>query len=157
VTKSVGERGRVVATPGLYSELLALVTAVWFEIDHEDGSAVSSHFTPDGELTFSERTFRGRDAIDAVYRHRGARGPRVSRHVVTNMHVRSANAESASAVSTLLLFAQDGRPPLPATAPTMVGDVHDRFHHSEDGWLIASRRIEIAFIVPGDVLAVPVR
>ncbi|MFJ4654401.1 nuclear transport factor 2 family protein [Nocardia sp. NPDC088792] len=145
----------------VHTDLSMLVTALWFEIDHGDGSAASGFFTADAELTFSRKTFRGTDEIDGVYRERTARGPRVSRHLMSNFHILRHDTDLVEAVSALVLYAQDGTPPIPATAPVLVADVFDRFTRvgTPDGeagsWLIASRRIENRFLVPGDVLAVP--
>ncbi|MBC8091761.1 MAG: nuclear transport factor 2 family protein [Pseudonocardia sp.] len=145
----------------MHSELSMLVTALWFEIDHGDGSAASSFFTADAELTFSRRTFRGTDEIDGAYRDRAARGPRVSRHLMSNFHVLRHETDLVEAVSALVLYARDGRPPLPTTVPVLVADVFDRFVRGREPdvqtrrWLIASRRIENHFLMPGDVLAVP--
>ena len=141
----------------LHGELLAAVTALWFEIDHGDGSDASAFFTPDAELRFIDRSFRGTAEIDAVYRTRTERGPRVSRHLVTNLHVLRADEASASAVSALLLFADDGEPPRPTVTPLMVGDVIDEFVRIGDRWLISSRHVREVFRAPDSVLAVPTR
>jgi hypothetical protein len=154
-----------------YTELTMLVTDLWYEIDHHGGAAASRFFTADAELTFSRRTFRGTAAIDGVYRDRAARGPRVSRHLMSGFHILRHTTDAVEAVSALVLYAQDGEPPRPTTTPVLVADVLDRFVRStevrsgevrsgeadgpERRWLIASRRIENRFLVPGDVLAVP--
>jgi len=137
-----------------------LVTALWFEIDHGDGTAAAGYFTPDAELTFSRRTFRGTGEIDGVYRARTARGPRVSRHLLSNFHVLRHETDLVDAVSVLVLHARDGQPPVPTTVPVLIADVFDRFVRVGEPsqlrrWLIASRRIENRFLSPGDVLAVP--
>ncbi|WNV88963.1 nuclear transport factor 2 family protein [Umezawaea sp. Da 62-37] len=143
-------------TAAVHTELSTLVTALWFEIDHGGGSAASGFFTADAELTFSRRTFRGTGEIDGVYRDRAARGPRVSRHLMSNFHVLHHEPGRVDAVSALVLYAQDGEPPVPTTVPVLVADVFDRFVLlGGAGWLIASRRIENRFLLPGDVLAVP--
>ncbi|MBS2533486.1 nuclear transport factor 2 family protein [Catenulispora sp. NF23] len=145
----------------LHTQLSMLVTALWFEIDHRDGSAASGFFTPDAELTFSRRTFRGTDEINGVYSDRAARGPRVSRHLTSDFHILRQEADLVEAVSVLVLYAQDGEPPIPTTVPVLVADVSDRFVRVGEAegearrWLIASRRIENRFLLPGDVLAVP--
>ncbi|MEU6148281.1 nuclear transport factor 2 family protein [Streptomyces sp. NPDC047081] len=144
----------------LGAELAAVVTAVWFEIDHRDGSGVSAFFTPDAELRLGERTFRGRAEIDALYATRAARGPRVSRHLACNLHVVSAGygePPRATAVSSLLLFAQDGEPPRSTVTPAMVGDVTDEFEWHDGTWLIRSRHLSLLFTAPELDLAVPVR
>jgi hypothetical protein len=138
-----------------------LVTALWFEIDHGDGSAASSFFTADAELTFSRRTFRGTDEINGVYRDRAARGLRTSRHLMSNLHILRHESDLVEVLSALVLYARDGEPPIATTVPVLVADVFDRFVRirEPDGeaqrWLIASRRIENRFLLPGDVLAVP--
>lgn len=145
----------------VHLELSMLVTALWFDIDHGAGSAASSFFTPDAELTFSRRTFRGTAEIDGVYRARAARGPRVSRHLMSGFHVVRHDGDLVEAVSALVLHAQDGEAPVPTTVPVLVADVLDRFVRVGEPagdtrrWLIESRRIENRFLLPGDVLAVP--
>ncbi|CAM5692869.1 nuclear transport factor 2 family protein [Streptomyces canus] len=143
--------------PSLREELLEVVTALWFAIDHRNGAGASGFFLPHAELRFAVRAFYGTAEIDAVYAERAARGPRVSRHVVTNLHVTAAAGDRASALSTVILFAEDGKPPRPTVNPAMVGDVTDDFERHGDRWLISSRRIDQLFIAPTTVLAVPTR
>jgi SnoaL-like domain len=135
--------------------LSVVVTSVWLDVDHSDGSGVSAHFTPDATLTFLAHTVRGRPRIDELYARRAARGPRVTRHVMTNLYVRSATETTAEVLSTLCLFAEDGEPPRPSTTPAMVGDVVDHFERHDRRWLISSRHIRAAFVAPNAVLAVP--
>lgn len=145
----------------LRAELSAVVTDLWFEIDHRDGAAAADFFTADARLTFSRHTLRGRDEIAAVYRTRAARGPRVSRHLVSNLHVVRHDLDTAETLSVLVLHAADGAAPIPSTAPLLVADVHDHFVRAgpppddRPGWLIASRHIHHRFVAPGAVLAVP--
>lgn len=139
----------------LREELLGTVTALWHDIDHNGGTAASSFFLPDGEVRFADRAFRGTAAIDGLYAARAGRGPRVSRHVVTNLHVTASGPGTASAISVLVLFAQDGEPPRTAVTPAMVGDVSDDFEQRDGRWLIRSRQISQLFIEPETVLAVP--
>ena len=139
----------------LTAELLTIVTAVWFDIDHGSGAGVSAFFTPDAELCFGARCFYRTAEIDSVYAARDAGGPRVSRHLVTNLQVTAANATHATAVSNLLLFAQDGQPPRTAITPALVSDVFDEFELRDGRWLIRSRHISALFAPPGLDLAVP--
>ena len=145
----------------LRSDLASVVTALWFDIDHHNGISAASFFTPDAELTFSRATFHGTAAIERVYRYRADRGPRVSRHLMSNLHITRHESRLAETVSVLILYAQDGTPPLPSSAPLLIADVLDRFVPVTDAsgglhqWLIASRRIENRFMTPGQTLAVP--
>jgi len=139
----------------LTGELLDAVTTLWFEIDHSNGSGASRFFTPTATLTFDERTFTGAAEIDDVYATRAARGPRVSRHLATNLVVVRSDTTTATAMSTMLLFAQDGTAPQMLTSPTAVGDVLDDFVLSDGRWLIKSRVIRMLFLASDDALAVP--
>jgi hypothetical protein len=139
----------------LTAELAVVVHALWFEIDHGDGSAASSFFTPDAELRFVARSFHGTAEIDGVYAARTGRGPRVARHVATNLHVTEATDTTATAVSILVLYADDGEAPRPRVTPSMVGDVVDSFERHDDRWLIRRRHIQQQFVAPGATLAVP--
>lgn len=139
----------------LAQELLTVVTALWFDIDHHQGRGVSRYFTPNGQLRFSARSFRGQAEIDQVYATRANRGPRVSRHLAANLHVVDTGPDHATAVSVLLLFAEDGDAPRPLTTPALVADVTDEFVLDHGRWFIASRSIDHTFIAPDTALAVP--
>lgn len=139
----------------LREELLDIVTALWFEIDHREGRRAASFFVSDAELRIFTQTFRGTAEIEEIYTQRAANGPRVTRHVVTNMHITSAETDRASAVAIVTLFAEDGDAPRPTVTPTLVADVADVFERHGGGWLIRSRRIEPLFIAPATVLPVP--
>lgn len=139
----------------LQAELQALITALWFDIDHNGGATATDFFVPDARLRFADAEFRGHAEIAAVYAARRARGPRVSRHLVTNLHLRAVSATTVSATSAVLLFAEDGRAPRPTTSPALVADVVDDFVLLDEQWRIASRWIWNVFIEPATELAVP--
>jgi hypothetical protein len=145
-----------VTMASLQQELTRLVTAVWYEIDHTDGVGVSAHFARDATLIISRATARGTAEIDALYATRHARGPRVSRHCVTNLHVLEGDDVSAFAISTLLLYAEDGEAPRPRMSPVLVADVEDTFVRGDGRWLIQKRHIITQFQPEdGSGLAVP--
>jgi hypothetical protein len=129
----------------LQQELTQVITAVWYEIDHTDGEGVSAFFSSDATLTISRATARGTSEIDALYAARHARGPRVSRHCVTNVHVLEVDTTSALAISTLLLYAEDGDAPRHRMAPVLVADVEDTFVRDDGHWLIQRRHIKTQF------------
>ena len=139
----------------LTSELMSVLVALWYEIDHNGGAAASAFFTPDAQLRFSDAVFHGTAEIKQVYASRSARGPRVSRHIVTNLHLLEVSDTRVRAVSVLLLFGQDGQAPRPSTSPALVGDVLDEFELGPGRWLIKSRWIQNLFIEPATELAVP--
>ena len=141
--------------PLLYAQVLSLLADLWFEIDQHGGEQAHRFFTSDAELRFSQAVLTGTEQIRQVYADRRARGPRVSRHLVTNLRLRDVQPESAGAISSLLLFGDDGTAPRPITRPAMVGDVADEFVWREGHWLIRSRLITYLFIEPATELAVP--
>ncbi|MEU2288018.1 nuclear transport factor 2 family protein [Streptomyces sp. NPDC013178] len=137
------------------TELMSVITALWHDIDRNGGEAAAMFFSPDATLRFSNAEFQGRTQIEEVYANRMARGPRVSRHVVTNLHLLEVEPRRVHAISVLLLFGEDGEAPRPTTSPAMVGDVLDEFEFAEGRWLIKSRWIRNLFIGPATELAVP--
>jgi hypothetical protein len=143
------------ASSALRSELTAFLVELWHDIDHNAGRRASTFFAPDAELRFSDARFHGRDEIARVYADRAARGPRVSRHLVMNLHVLDSGQESVRAISALVLFGDDGEAPRPITSPALVADVIDELERHDDGWLITSRWIKYLFIEPVTELAVP--
>jgi hypothetical protein len=129
--------------------------ATWHDIDHADGRSVHRHFTSDGQLTLGARTFRGRDAITAMYAERAAPGTRVARHVVTNFHRVESSGHDLQLDYVLCLFASDGELPLPITVPTSIADVTDCFVMVGGVPLISSRTLRFVFVDPHQRMAVP--
>ncbi|HEY6497483.1 MAG TPA: nuclear transport factor 2 family protein [Trebonia sp.] len=133
-----------------------VIIGIWYDIDHGDGSGVSRCFWPDGTLLFSERLVRGRDGIDAAYAARVSRGARLSRHVVSNIHLAGLTEDTARVVSTFRLYAADGHPVAPNTEPLTVEDCVDDFRRTTGGeWLIERRAMVHLFVRPDAVFAVP--
>jgi SnoaL-like domain len=128
---------------------------IWFDIDHRDGSRVSSWFTPGARLRIGGHEVRGTAAIDALYAARHARGPRTARHLIGNVRLMDCQPARASVLSALTMYAADGMPPHTGTAPTMVGDVRDEFEFADGHWLIASRDVVTLFVAPEATFAVP--
>ncbi len=134
-----------------------IIIGIWYDIDHRDGSGVSRCFWPDGTILFSERLVSGRDAIDATYAARTGRGPRLSRHIVSNVHLAELTEDTARVVSTFRLYAADGHPVAPNTEPLSVNDCIDDFRRASSGeWLIEHRAMVHLFVRPDAVFAVPV-
>jgi len=134
-----------------------LLTAYWYDVDHTAGANAHTFFTEDGVLTFDKATHRGRDAIAQMYRERAARGPRTSRHIVTNVHVTAAASGLVHVDSILCLFAHDGPAPQPTVLPAAVADVSDDLARVDGRVLISRRKVTTIFIDPATELAVPTR
>ncbi|NEA36715.1 aldolase/citrate lyase family protein [Streptomyces sp. SID13031] len=152
---SAGQEQPETDRPAVSAELTQLITDVWFEIDHTDGSAVADRFTADASLTITGAALRGRVEIDEFYASRHARGPRVSRHCVTNVQLLEVGERSATAISALILYAEDGEAPRRQMHPALVADVHDEFVRVDGRWLIHDRRIVAQFLPEKSTLTVP--
>ena len=110
-------------------------------------------FCEDGVYSIAGGRNAGRAAIAASYVARAARGPRVSRHVHSNLRLTVDSPTRAQAVSILTLWARDGEAPLALTLPVSVSDVHDTYVKGDDDvWRIQHRHITAAFV--GDEPAV---
>lgn len=132
-----------------------LLTDLWFDVDHHDGVGVAELFVPEGSLTFDRATFTGQDEIRQVYRDRAAAGTRISRHVLTNLRVRTHGHDSAAVYSLMTLYADDGAFPSTAVTPVSVADVFDVVARTTGGWAFRSRSLQTLFRDPGARLAVP--
>ena len=135
------------------ARLEALNVEFWYRVDHQNGEGVAELFGEDGMYSIAGGRNVGRAAIAASYVARAARGPRVSRHVHSNLRLTVESPTRASGVSILTLWARDGEAPLALTLPVSVSDVHDTYVRDDGGeWRIAHRHITTAFL--GDEPAV---
>ena len=127
-------------------EIEARAIDYWHEVDINDGARAHDYFTVDGVFTSSVKTHSGREAIKAFYAQRKARGPRTSRHVISNFRVVAADRDHASTQWVLSLYAADGAPILPSKPPIMLADVAEEVVREADGvWRYKSRTIKAVF------------
>ena len=124
-------------------EIETLLMDYWHEVDTNNGRKAHEFFLQDGLFRNSVGRDRiGRDAIAEFYSSRDARGPRIARHVSTNLRVLAPNGSDVTSNYILLLFAADGVPVLPSEPPIMIADVTDVCRRDSDGrWRYASRMI----------------
>lgn len=127
-------------------QIEALIAQFAWDIDHQGGEGVPALFVPDG--TYSLRglgTLTGQAEIADFYRMRLAGGPRTSRHLFSNLHLRSVSPDRAMGTCVLQLHAADGAGPHPLS-PVMIADYHDEYARTADGrWLFASREVAVVF------------
>jgi hypothetical protein len=127
------------------AEIEALNVEFWYRVDHHGGDGVAELFTADGVYSVPGGRNTGRATIAASYEQRRARGPRVSRHVHSNLHVTIESPRRAHGVSMLTLWARDGEAPQALTLPVSVSDVEDDYVLEPDGkWRIEHRHISAA-------------
>jgi uncharacterized protein (TIGR02246 family) len=125
----------------------ALTVEFWYRVDHVSGDGVADLFTEDGVYSVANGQNAGRDAIAESYRQRAARGPRLSRHVQTNLRVTFDSPTEARGLSILTLWADDGEAPLDLRMPISVTDVEDQYVEEADGaWRIRHRHLRQVFV-----------
>jgi uncharacterized protein (TIGR02246 family) len=124
----------------------ALNVEFWYRVDHQNGAGVAELFCEDGVYSVPGGRNTGRAAIAESYVKRAARGPRVSRHVFSNLRLTIETPTLAHGVSMLTLWARDGEAPLALTLPVSVSDVRDTYVKGDDGvWRIHHRHSTAAF------------
>jgi len=130
----------------------AIVEAVhrsWWNVDRELGVGGELLFVENGICVMPALLMRGRDEIAAGYAKRQADGPRLSRHLVSNLVAAITDDDRASATYSLSLYAGNGVAPLEVASPSAICDVEDRFVLTYNGWLIERRQLTAVFVAPG--------
>jgi len=122
-------------------------------VDFGEASAIADLFTPDGRWEGTELTLDGQERIRAWFTAREGVARRVSRHVFTNVAVELTSPTTARATSYMVNYRHDRAEgdltlPVPAEAPKYVGECHDRFRLTDDGWRFTHRRVEASFVRP---------
>jgi uncharacterized protein (TIGR02246 family) len=129
------------------ADIEALTVEFWYRVDHQNGVGVADLFTEDGVYSVANGQNAGRAAIADSYEQRAARGPRLSRHVQTNLRVRFDSTSVARGLSILTLWADDGEAPLELKMPISVTDVEDEYVKESDGkWRIRHRHLSQVFL-----------
>jgi hypothetical protein len=136
-------------------EIEALNAEFAYRVDHFEGNGVENLFTPDGSygVTGGGRSV-GQDAIRESYDARRSRGPRTARHIFTNLRLHHVSPTEATGTTILVLFAEDGMPPLPANV-LAVSDFEDNYRYSDGRWLYHSRTIHRQFQAEASVPVLP--
>ncbi|MGH3631385.1 MAG: nuclear transport factor 2 family protein [Sciscionella sp.] len=129
--------------------LTSVVIESWYELDNRGGRRLAEFFTPDGVFDLGTARFEGRKAIAAAMDARATRGPRVTRHLLSNLRVVRIDETHGVVTSVLQLYGADGHPPLPIASPTAIGDIEDIFvRNTSETWLLSSRVFSAIFTDP---------
>lgn len=115
-------------------------------VDRFDDDTVLDLFTADGVFNRPGNVVKGRDALRGWLKGR----PRdvVTRHICTNIAIKVINEKEASGITYFTFYRgpkDDDRPVLPLNGPDIVGEYHDRYLLTDDGWRIAERAVAFAF------------
>jgi hypothetical protein len=120
-------------------------------VDFGEAAAVADLFTADARWEGTDLLLDGREEIRAWFEKREAVARRVSRHVFTNVVIDIVSPTEATGLSYMINYRHDreeGDESLPVVMeePKWMGEAHDTFRLTEDGWRFASRRVEPAFM-----------
>lgn len=119
-------------------------------VDLGEAAQIADLFTEDG-LWRGEITLTGRGEIRDWFTQRGQLTRRVSRHVCTNVAVRVRSDNEAESLCYMVNYRHDRQEgdqslPVPADVPKYVGELHDHFRLTPEGWRFSSRRVVLSFL-----------
>jgi hypothetical protein len=125
-------------------QLAQLVTEIAWRIDHDKADTVHELFVDEGEMSLGQTILRGRDEIREWGRKR-ADATDCTRHVSTNMRFIADGDDRAEGTTVITQYIDQGAGP-GTTVPGAVGEDHDRFVRTDQGWRFVSRSFELLFV-----------
>ena len=135
-------------------QLSRLVTEHAWRVDHGHADTIHELYVDDGEVTLPPGPVRGREALRAWGRQIVDHTPwQTIRHVCGNMRFVYDGDNVAIGTSVLTVFMVAGEQAA-TTVPFNVGEDHDRFVRTEQGWRLVSRRW-VELFTRGDTLNLP--
>jgi hypothetical protein len=135
-------------------QLSRLVTEHAWRADNGRADTIHDLYINEGELVVGPTPLRGREAIREWGRQLVENPPwRSIRHVCGNMRFVSDGSDQAEGITILTVFMVAGAEAA-ITQPFSVGEDHDRFVRTEEGWRFVSRRW-VELFSRGDVLNLP--
>ncbi|MEM5517201.1 nuclear transport factor 2 family protein [Henriciella sp. AS95] len=116
-------------------------------VDQGRAEDVATLFSDDGSFSRAGQVLDGPDQLRAFLEKRPPE--RVTRHVCTNIDVNLVSPNEATGVTYFLLFegsrAADSEGPLPLMSPAALGEYHDTFVLTPQGWRIKERSAQAVF------------
>jgi hypothetical protein len=125
-----------------------LVAAVAQLGDHRDATGAAALFAEDGTWVRGGRPYQGRPGVIESYGRLPA--TQVTRHMSANCVVQVRDQDHAEAVTYYVAYHHDPGVetpayPLPLDPPFSLGEWHDRFVRTPEGWRIAHRETRRLF------------
>lgn len=121
-------------------------------VDSGEAGQVADLFTEDGVWTGADgRSMNGREQLRNAFLGRQGLTRRLSRHVMTNVHIDVHSENEATGIAYLINYRHDGpnetvEKPGPARHPKFVGDYHLTFRRIDNQWRIATLRFDLIFL-----------
>ena len=152
-TESAGKAEQLVCEAD-YVQLSRLVIEHGWRVDNGRADTVHELYVDDGELDVPPTPVHGRQALIEWGRRIVEAPPwRTICHVCGNMRFVADGANAAQGTTVLTVFMVAGSA-ASTTVPYSVGEDHDRFVRTEQGWKLVSRRW-VELFARGDVLNLP--
>lgn len=128
------------------AECSRLIAAYSYHVDHREYEALADLFTEDGVLDRGGHRTAGRATILGAMQERPAHI--ATRHMNGTPFFRSVTPDEATAVTYMLMYVVEGTDEGPNQVPgtTGLGEFHDVFRRTADGWKIANRAAKPAMI-----------
>lgn len=126
----------------LIAELKQLCIDYWWDIDTNWGQNATDWYLEDGEFIGPDATYKGHEKIAAFYKWRRDRGDRTVVHSVINFTAEAQGDDKATCHWFLMLYAKDGKPPLPSEPPVQIAYMTDKMVKTSDGWKVKSRKFD---------------
>ena len=129
--------------PGIVEACRNLVMDYAIHRDGGNHDAYAALFTEDATLSVLGETFAGRTAIHN--RVAMAKDAPATRHLMSTVRITPHGNDRATGISYATVYvapASDGVIDVEGFAA--IGEYHDTFRRTDDGWKIASRRLELA-------------
>tara|TARA_A100001037_G_scaffold119477_1_gene108853 strand:+ start:4012 stop:4443 length:432 start_codon:yes stop_codon:yes gene_type:complete len=115
--------------------------------DQQDFDSFLKLFTEDAVLEIGGIERKGHDAIRG---HFGDREQMVTRHICTNLWYEPIDDNTAEGEIYLTVYRcsgpyteKDG--PIPYDRPDWIGEYHDKYVRTPDGWKFSERRLSVRF------------
>ena len=126
-------------------QLSRLVDEISWRIDHQRAETVRELFLQEGTLALGpDQMLTGRDAITQWGRTIDANGWQI-RHVTTNARFLAKGQDSACGITLVTAYMRQPGDPA-STTPWVIGEDHDQFVRTPEGWRVQTRRWQELFV-----------
>ena len=120
-------------------------------VDFGEAARIADLFTQDATWEGVDLLLTGREEIREWFSRRQGLQRRVSRHICTNIAVDLLSPTAARSLSYLVNERHDRAEgdlamPAPGDVPKFVGECHDTFRLTDEGWRFTRRKVELAFV-----------
>lgn len=133
-------------------ELARLVTEFAWRVDNGSAGTLGELVTDDAVIDLAGAPIRGRQAVAEWGRQLETPPWNTIRHVVGNPRFVYDGPDAAIGTTLLIVFMDaDG---MKSSVPWNVGEDHDRFVRTEQGWRLAARTW-VELFARGDTIALP--